>query len=153
MMPAIEEIVFWHWWAAAIVFVVIEVFAPGAIFLWLGVSAGVVGALLLVLPAMTWQIQMLVFAVLSISAIVGWRVFQKANPTQTDQPSLNRRGEQYVGRTLTLDEPIVNGQGKIRVDDTTWKVEGDDMPGGARVTVIGVDNVVLKVAPVEPSDA
>ncbi len=152
-MPAIEEIVFWHWWAAAIVFVVIEVFAPGAIFLWLGVSAGVVGALLLVLPAMTWQIQMLVFAVLSISAIVGWRVFQKANPTQTDQPSLNRRGEQYVGRTLTLDEPIVNGQGKIRVDDTTWKVEGDDMPGGARVTVTGVDNVVLKVAQVEPSDA
>jgi hypothetical protein len=152
-MPAIEEIVFWHWWAAAIVFVVIEVFAPGAIFLWLGVSAGVVGALLLVLPAMTWQIQMLVFAVLSISAIVGWRVFQKANPTQTDQPSLNRRGEQYVGRTLTLDEPIVNGQGKIRVDDTTWKVEGDDMPAGTRVTVIGVDSVVLKVAPVEPSDA
>ncbi len=151
-MPVIEEIVFWHWWAAAIVFVVIEVFAPGAIFLWLGVSAGVVGALLLVLPAMTWQIQMLVFAVLSISAIVGWRVFQKANPAQTDQPSLNRRGEQYVGRTLTLDEPIVNGQGKIRVDDTTWKVEGDDMPGGVRVTVIGVDNVVLKIAPVEPSD-
>ena len=153
MMPAIEEIVFWHWWAAAIVFVVIEVFAPGAIFLWLGVSAGVVGALLLVLPAMTWQIQMLVFAALSISAIVGWRVFQKANPAQTDQPSLNRRGEQYVGRTLMLDEPIVNGQGKIRVDDTTWKVEGDDMPAGTRVTVIGVDSVVLKVAPVAPSGA
>ncbi len=152
MMPVIEEIVFWHWWAAAIVFVVIEVFAPGAIFLWLGVSAGVVGALLLVLPAMTWQIQMLVFAALSLSAIVGWRVFQRANPPETDQPSLNRRGEQYVGRTLMLDEPIVNGQGKIRVDDTTWKVEGDDMPGGVRVTVIGVDNVVLKVAPVEPSD-
>ncbi len=153
MMPAIEEIVFWHWWVAAIVFVVIEVFAPGAIFLWLGVSAGVVGALLLVLPVMTWQIQMLVFAALSISAIVGWRVFQRANPPATDQPALNRRGEQYVGRTLTLDEPIVNGQGKIRVDDTTWKVEGDDMPGGARVTVTGVDNVVLKVAQVEPSDA
>ena len=153
MMPVLEEIVFWHWWAAAIVFVVIEVFAPGAIFLWLGVSAGVVGALLLVLPEMTWQIQMLVFAALSISAIVGWRVFQRANPAATDQPSLNRRGEQYIGRTLTLDEPIVNGQGKIRVDDTTWKVEGDDMPAGTRVTVIGVDSVVLKVAPVAPSGA
>ena len=57
MMPAIEEIVFWHWWAAAIVFVIVEVFAPSAIFLWLGVSAGVVGALLLVLPDTTWQIQ------------------------------------------------------------------------------------------------
>ena len=57
MMPAIEEIVFWHWWATAIVFVVVGVFAPGAIFLWLGVSAGVVGALLLVLPEMTWQVQ------------------------------------------------------------------------------------------------
>ena len=71
----------------------------------------------------------------------------------TDQPALNRRGEQYIGRTLTLDEPIVNGQGKIRVDDTTWKVEGDDMPAGTRVTVIGVDSVVLKVAPIASSGA
>ncbi len=146
-MPLIEEIVFWHWWVAAIVFVVIEVFAPGAIFLWLGVSAGVVGALLLAAPDITWQIQMLVFAVLSVSAIIAWRAFQKAHPPVTDQPALNRRGEQYVGRTLTLDGAIVNGQGKVRVDDTSWKVEGPDMPAGARIKVTGVDGVVLKVAP------
>jgi hypothetical protein len=39
---------------------------------------------------------------------------------ESDQPKLNRRGEQYVGRTFTLEEPIVNGHGKIRVDDSTW---------------------------------
>ena len=152
-MSGPEDIVFWHWWVAGIVFVVIEVFAPGAVFLWLGVSAGIVGLLLLVLPETTWQIQMLIFAALSVVSIVGWRRVQKANPPETDQPALNRRGQQYVGRTLTLDTPIINGQGKIRVDDTTWKIEGEDTPAGARVEVVGVDGVVLKVAPHGATDA
>ena len=67
------------------------------------------------------------------------------HPTETDQPRLNRRGEQYIGRTFTLDEPIVNGLGKIRVDDSTWKIEGGDCAAGTRITVVGVDGVVLKV--------
>ena len=63
----------------------------------------------------------------------------------SDEPHLNRRGEQYIGRVFTLDVAIVNGQGKVRVDDTTWKVQGDDCPVGTRVRVHGVDGVVLLV--------
>ena len=67
------------------------------------------------------------------------------NPVISDQPNLNRRGQQYVGRTFTLDEPIVNGLGKIHVDDSTWKIEGNDCPAGTKVKVTGVDGVILKV--------
>jgi len=55
------------------------------------------------------------------------------------------RGEQYVNRTFTLEEPVVNGQGKIKVDDSTWKIEGADCESGTKVRVTGVDGVVLKV--------
>ena len=140
-----EEITFWHWWVLAIVLVILEVFAPGAIFLWLGVAAGVVGVILWVMPAVSWEWQFLIFSVISVLSIVLWRNHLKEHPTETDQPRLNRRGEQYVGRTFTLDEPIVNGIGKIRVDDTTWKVSGKDCDAVSQVKVTGVDGVVLTV--------
>lgn len=141
------QIEFWHWWVAGIIFVVIEVFAPGAIALWMGISAGLVGFLLLAAPGMTWEYQLMTFAVLSVISVVVWRVYQKRHPTQTDQPALNRRGEQYVGRVLTLDEAIVNGTGKVRVDDSTWKVVGADMALGAQVRVTGVDGTIFTVEP------
>ena len=140
-----EQIVFWHWWVAAIVLVVIEVFAPGAVALWMGVAAALVGLLLLAAPETAWEYQLLVFAVLSVASVVAWRFYLSRRPIETDQPTLNRRGEQYVGRVFALDEAIVNGTGKISVDDTTWKVLGNDLPQGARVRVTGVEGTLLTV--------
>ncbi len=142
-----EEIEFWHWWIAAIVLIVVEVFAPGTVALWMAVSAAAVGLLLLAVPELTWQTQFIVFAVLSVATVIGWRTYQLRYPTVSDQPTLNRRGEQYVGRVFTLDEAIVNGTGKIHVDDTMWKVEGEDLPEGTQVRVTGVEGTVLTVEP------
>ena len=139
---------FWHWWILGVLLLVLEVFAPGSFFLWMGVAAGAVGLILLLVPQMGWEFQVLIFAMLSVGSIVIWRNYMRKHPADTDQPSLNRRGEQYVGRTFTLDEAIVNGNGKIRVDDSTWKIEGEDCPAGVRVKVTGVDGVVLRVSKV-----
>ena len=137
--------VFWHWWVIGIVLLGIEILAPGFWFLWMAVAAGVVGTILFFVPDMNWQGQVLFFAVLSVASMIGWRAYQRRHPTVSDQPNLNRRGEQYIGRVFTLDEAIVNGTGKIRVDDTTWKVTGNDQPLGAKVKVTGVDGTVLTV--------
>ena len=59
---------------------------------------------------------------------------------------LNRRAESYVGRTFTLERPIVDGRGRLKVDDTVWQVEGPDLPVGTRVRVTGVENTLLRVA-------
>ncbi len=142
---SLEQIVFWHWWVAAVVFIVIEIVAPGFVFLWMGLAAGIVGLLLLAIPSMIWQIQFLIFALLSVATLVAWRAYLRRHPTETDRPALNRRGEQYVARVFTLEEAIVNGHGKIHVDDSTWKIEGEDLPSGAKVRVTGVQGTVLKV--------
>ncbi len=144
---SLEEIEFWHWWIAAIVLIVVEVLAPATVALWMAVSALVVGFALLAIPDMTWQVQFLVFSALSVATVIGWRAYQLRYPTETDQPALNRRGEQYVGRVFTLSEAIVNGTGKIHVDDTMWKVEGEDLPVGTKVRVTGVAGTVLTVEP------
>ncbi len=136
---------FWHWWVIAVVLVILEIFSPGVFFLWMGIAAGVVGVLLYAVPDISWQQQVLAFAVLSVSSIALGRMLLNRRPIATDQPTLNRRGEQYVGRVFTLEAPIVNGQGKISVDDSTWKINGADCAVGTRVRVTGVDGVVLLV--------
>ena len=65
----------------------------------------------------------------------------------TDQPLLNRRGEQMIGRTATLMEPIRDGRGRIQLGDTLWKVQGPDLPPGTRVRVTSVLDSELVVEP------
>ncbi len=142
-----SHVTFWHWWIAALVLFVLEALAPGAIFLWMGVAAGVSGLALYLIPTMGWDYQVLLFALLSVASIIVWRAYLHRHPTATDRPTLNRRGEQYVGRVFTLEEPIVNGEGQIRVDDSTWKVRGQDCPRGSRVRVVGIDGAVLSIKP------
>jgi membrane protein implicated in regulation of membrane protease activity len=140
------QVVFWHWWVLAVALIAIEVFAPSTVLLWPGIAAGVVGLTMLVAgDAMLWQYQVLLFAVLSVVSLVAWRLYARKHVKPGDETTLNRRGEQYVGRVLTLEEPIVNGQGRAVVDDSHWRVSGEDMPAGTRVRVVGVDATVLKV--------
>ena len=142
---------FWHWLVLAVVLMALEVLAPGTFLLWLGIAAGLVGLIAWIVPSLAWEWQALAFAVLAVVSVLVVRRYLKARPIETDQPLLNRRGHQYVGRTFTLDGPVVNGVGKIRVDDSTWKVEGEDCPAGTRVQVTGVDGVVLRIETAGPA--
>ncbi len=138
------EPAYWNWWLLGVVLMAIEAIVPGFFFLWMGVAALLVGLLLTLLP-MAWTWQVLLFAVLSVGSIVAWRLRLRRHPTQTQDSLLNRRGHQYVGRVFTLEAPVVNGYGKIRVDDSTWKVAvNQDCPAGARLRIVGADGVILK---------
>lgn len=146
-MVLLDQIDYWHWLIVAVALVVLEIFSPGVFFLWLGVAAAVVGGVLWLMPELSWQTQFVLFAVFSVVSIGIARMVLVRRPIATDEPTLNRRGEQYVGRTLVLSEAIENGIGKVRVDDTQWRVSGVDSPLGARVRVTGVDGAVLTVEP------
>lgn len=139
--------VFWHWWVLALIFLVIEILAPGFFFLWMAVSGFITGAMVWLLPSASLNLQIFVFSVLSIATIVAWRFYGKRHPTQTDQPLLNKRGAQYIGRTFSLHEPIINGQGKIKVDDSIWKVHGEDCDINTKVKVIASRGTVFDVEP------
>lgn len=136
---------FWHWWILAAVLAAIEIVAPGVFFIWIGVAAAITGFVALLIPSLGWEIEAIIFAVLSVLTVVAWRSYQKK--THQDQPAstLNRRGEQMIGRVAVLSEPIENGRGKAKLDDTVWRVEGPDLPAGTRITVTGIDGAILKV--------
>lgn len=136
---------FWHWWLVAAVLGVVDLLAQSGFFLWLGLSALAVGIGVYELPGLSWQAQFLVFAGLAILSVVVTRVTLNATPAPSDRPTLNRRGEQYLGQLIVLESAIVNGRGRAFVGDTLWTVEGTDLPVGETVRVVGTDGALLQV--------
>jgi hypothetical protein len=140
---------FWHWWILGLALIIAETVLPGTYFLWMGVSAVALGVLAWLFPAMGWEIQLMLFALLSLASIVGWRMWQRRHPEESDQPMLNRRAEQYIGRVFVLEAAIENGFGRVRVADSLWRVRGADAPAGTRVRVTAADGIVLVVEPAD----
>lgn len=143
-MLILEQLTFWHWWVLGLALLILELFAPAAYFIWFGASAAVIGVLLLLFPFLTWQTQLFIFAVLSVVAVLAGRRLFPAR-TADEGSTLNRRGEQYVGRQFTLETPIRNGVGRVRVDDSSWRVVGPDREEGETVTVKAVDGASFVV--------
>jgi membrane protein implicated in regulation of membrane protease activity len=139
------DIVFWHWWVLAVVLVILEAFVPGTFFLWMGVSAAVVGVVLLAIPGMGWEYQVFLFAAFAVVSISLWLIRLKKHPTKSEISNLNRRSAQCIGRSTIVEQPIVNGMGTINLDDTIWRVLGPDCEAGTKVKVVGAEGTDLKV--------
>ena len=144
-----NEITMWHWFILGALLIVLEMLAPGVIFMWLGVAAIVTGLTFMIFPAMGWETQFLIFAGLSIVSVVAGRIWVKRHPTLSDQPNLNKRGAQYIGRTFTLAEPVENGFGIIVIDDTRWKISGPDLAAGSKIKVTALNGQTLAIEAVE----
>jgi membrane protein implicated in regulation of membrane protease activity len=145
MTTFLEGLKFWHWFVLAFVLGLMELLIPGASMIWLAAGAIVIGLLVLVVPVMPWSVQLILFLVASFAAIYCWSRFKRRSPDITDQPALNQRGAQYIGRVYEVVAAIERGQGKIRVADGVWNVKGPDAAAGTRVRVTGVDGTVLVV--------
>lgn len=148
LMGIFAELGPWNWMVLGLVLLILEVVVPGVFLLWIGIAALLTGALSLQFwswSSWTWHPQVLVFLALSIASVfVGRRLLRAAGDT-TDEPLLNRRADQLVGRVATLIDPIANGFGRVRIGDTVWRVRGPDLPAGARVKVTSAQGTELTV--------
>lgn len=135
----------WHWFALGAILVTLEVLlGANFFFLWPGIIAFLLGILLFFIPiSIEWQL--LFFAIGVGALLLVWPKLRHKFTPKGNALFLNQRARQYIGREFTLEEPIVNGVGKVRVDDSTWKVEGNDMPAQTKIKVVDVDGVILKV--------
>jgi hypothetical protein len=136
----------WNWLILAVFLFCLEVAIPGVHFLWFGVAAVVVGLLALA-TGMAWQIQLVLFAVVAIATVFLVRRYVRPDVTKSDLPNLNERGQQYVGRVVTVAEAITGGRGKVRVGDSVWQAEGPDMPAGTAARITGSSGTVLRIEP------
>jgi membrane protein implicated in regulation of membrane protease activity len=133
------------WGALALVLFAAEALAPGAFMLWIGIGAAAVFVLVAVFADIPLLWQVVAFVLLSVVSIQCYRQWGRKRARESDAPLLNRRAEQLVGRVVALDQPIVAGIGRAKVDDAFWVVAGPDLPAGTPVRVVAVDGMTLKV--------
>jgi membrane protein implicated in regulation of membrane protease activity len=99
-------------------------------------------------PTFDWRYQLLVFAVAAVVASVAWQRWGRRDPTPSDRPDLNLRAQQYVGRRVQLHEDLVNGRGRVHLDDSLWIAEtgtNETLTRGRTVEVTGADGATLRV--------
>ncbi|WP_300631391.1 NfeD family protein [Pseudomonas sp.] len=145
MWDFLQHLSFWDWLALGTVLLILEVFGAGGYLLWMGIAAAAVGVIKFLVPPLGLEWQLLLFALLSILTAVYWWRRQRSSAKTSDQPGLNERGSELVGRTFVVHQAIADGRGKVKVGDGVWMVTGADAPVGAQVRVVGQDGVVLKV--------
>ncbi|MCF7749200.1 NfeD family protein [Bacillus subtilis subsp. subtilis] len=133
------------WGALALVLFAAEALAPGAFMLWIGIGAAAVFVLVAVFADIPLLWQVVAFVLLSVVSIQCYRRWGRSHARQSDAPLLNRRAEQLVGRAVVLDQDIVAGKGRAKIDDAFWVVSGPDLPAGSLVRVVAVDGMTLKV--------
>ena len=144
MVPFIIGLGSWKWVILGAILLALELAVPGAFMMWLGLAAILVGLISFAVD-WSWQAQLVAFAVFTAASVPLWRRFARKVDPQLESPFLNRRTEALIGRVFTLERPIVDGVGAVRIDDTIWRVSGPDAAAGSRVKVTRADGANLTV--------
>lgn len=146
MIELLDSINHWHWLAFGLALLALELLGTAGYFLWLGLSALIVGALLTFIP-MSWQLQWVSFAVFSlVTTWLWWRKQFKKDKQGDTNRDLNQKHKQLIGQTLVLEEDFPTGKGRIKLGDTTWTAQSSqDLKAGAIVEVQEVNGIVLTI--------
>lgn len=134
----------WWWLGLAVVLGIGEIVTPGVFLIWVASAAAIVGALSMVMP-IPLALQFLLFAGLCLLAVWAGRRWYRDNPVASQDPLLNDRMARLIGKHVVVVEAIMNGEGRVRVDDGTWAANGPDAPAGAHMVVVGVNGAALVV--------
>ncbi len=148
MVELLEQVNHWHWLAFGLALLALELIGTAGYFLWIGISAMLVGALLGVLP-IGWQMQWLSFASFSLITTWLWWRRQLSSDKQSDSTrDLNQREKQLIGRKTRLLEPVQKGNCRIKLGDSSWSaISTDDIDAGEEVEITAVDGIVLTISP------
>ncbi|MGR5068633.1 NfeD family protein [Vibrio alfacsensis] len=145
----LQGVTFWYWIAFGLALLAVELLGTAGYFLWLGISALLVGMIMSVLP-ISWQLQWLAFATFSLVTTWLWWRRQWAKDRKNDQErDLNQKHKQLIGNIVTLEEDFKVGINRLRVADTTWSAQCEhDLPAGTRVEIVAIEGIILTVKPV-----
>ena len=135
----------WAWIILGVVLVGLELTAPGVFLVWLGLAAIATGLIDAAL-SLSWQVATLIFAALSVVAVLVGRSLSRpmVQKEGADAPSIAAARRSSVASSRSSSRSS-GGEGRVRVDDSSWRVTGPDAPVGASVRVVRVEGTTLVV--------
>ena len=146
MIELLDGINYWHWLAFGLALLAVELLGTAGYFLWLGLSALIVGALLTFIP-MSWQLQWVSFGVFSlVTTWLWWRKQFKKDKSSDAHRDLNQKHKQLIGQTVRLEQDFPAGKGRVKLGDSTWTAKSEvDLEANTLVEVTSVDGVILTI--------
>lgn len=143
---------FWHWWAIALILVVVEALSPSGFFAGMAMAAALTGAAYLAFPEMGLLEQFGIFGVLSFLFYFLFNyLLAKLGIGQGKKPA--ELAQEFMGKDFELGMAIKNGYGELEINGVNWSLKGPDVPSGSTVRVIGLDGDMLVVLPVKNAPA
>ena len=143
---SLVKLEFWHWWAIALIFVVVEALSPSGAMAALAVAAAIVGAIFMLEPEMEAMTQLGIFFGLSVVLFLMFHFFLKDLVAQSKKDKASAQA--LIGKQYTLTSSVRNGFGELVIDGERWSLKGPDIDKGTEVRIIGLDSKMLVVAPV-----
>lgn len=137
----------WFWLTLGGLLLAAEMLGASGYSLWSGISAVLVGLLIWIIP-LPWAWQGALFALLTMVSAYLWYRWMQRREKQQIPNTLNQRGNQLIGRHFTLQTPLVDGFGHMKIGDSSWRVQADsDLPAGCEVTVVAIEGITLRIIP------
>lgn len=140
----------WVWLIIGIILITFEAIGVGGFLLGIGIAALCQALILLIFGSMSWQVQVVLFSINSIIfSVLYWKYFRSFNQ-KSDNSLINDRASQLIGKSVEINQPLVNGQGRVQIGDTLWKVESEDtLTEGSKATVISSKGMILILKQIE----
>jgi membrane protein implicated in regulation of membrane protease activity len=126
------------WLVAGLALCAAETFVPGAFLIWIGLAAVALGAVEFFVAIELTPALLLFAALVVVFVFIGRRVYGSLDSGAPPLPL--SRAHALIGKEFYLDEAIERGYGRMRVGDSVWRVAGDDLPKGAKVRVVAVED-------------
>ncbi|MBG6028026.1 NfeD family protein [Proteus columbae] len=128
-----------------------EMLGTAGYLLWSGMAALCVSLLTWILP-ISWPIQGILFAILTVISAVLWHLWLKRRKLSKEAENLNQKTHQLIGVHAVLLSDTENGFSRVKLADGSWRVYSDTpLLAGDKVTVTAIDGITLQVIALKPT--
>ena len=132
---------YWHWLAFGMLLIIAELFIPSFTIIWFGLGAILVGLILLVVPDLSLNWQLFLWAISSIGFTFLW--FRFLRPRMVDKTKAGLSREAVLGESgQVIKAPIEGDRGIVRF--STPLLSSDEWPFICEQDVEAGDRVIVK---------
>lgn len=139
------------WLGLAALLALAELFVPGVFLIWVAAAAAVTGILSLFID-ITFAGQLTAFGLSTVIAVLGGRRWYLTHVVESENPLLNNRSAQLIGRTVTVVESISASSGRVKVGDGEWPAKGPRMEKGTIAKITAVEGGILSLETIDDTD-
>lgn len=145
----------WAWLFTGIVLLILEVMTPGLVFIFFGLAAILMAAIVALWPALPSVWQTVLFALLSVVFVVVLRrTFKRVFTGKKSMGVNNGLGDDFVGhRAVVTDAVDGTMPGRVSFNGTSWSAISDQpIASGTAVEIISKNNLTLTVRQVSTEE-